>query len=57
MKGKTLKAFLTGVDPSTPQSYLSQFLCSHYRGVVSVKKDPNKRHGYVFVHFDEKENL
>lgn len=52
-----LKAFLTGVNPSTPHQVLKTFLCNNFEGVTQVKTDPRKRQGYVFVHFMNKQLL
>lgn len=51
------KAFLAGVDPSTPLSTLRAFLCQNFEGVTEVKMDQRKRQGFVFVHFQEKKLL
>lgn len=57
MSENILKAFLTGIDPSTPHNTLSTFLSSKIEGVTAVKTDLRKRQGYVFVHFEEEQKL
>lgn len=52
-----LKAFLAGVNPSTPLSQLRAFLYRNFEGITQVKSSHQKRQGYVFVHFKNKQFL
>lgn len=51
------KAFIAGVDPNTPLKEVKQFLSRNFEGVTQVTTKRKNRSGFLFVRFNNKEQL